>query len=300
MSPCKRCGSAQRATNGACLKCKRTKDRNRQRAIRPRQPGERGCKHVWIPDLQLKPGVPINHLYWIGMYIADKLSAGDKVILGGDVYDLPSLSTWDKRGSQAVEGRRVSADMDAGDRGLEILSGYLGDLEKYVVKGNHEKRRDRAIDEHPHLLDGVLRDFKFKENGWSEHEFLDPIELDGIRYCHFFPNSANGAVVQTRRGAPSARAQLQRQMCSSTAGHQQGLDVAVTATSSGLQRGLIAGSCYLHDEEYIGPQRLQNYWRGIILKHNVRDGNYNLCEVDLGYLESKYRRLEPADGRKVA
>lgn len=299
---CKRCGTSRKATNGACLQCKRAKDRNRARATRPRSTPakERGCKHVWIPDLQIKPGVPLNHLHWIGMYIADKLSEGDKVILAGDVYDLPSLSSYDKRGSKAVENRRVRADLDAGDAGLEILTEYLEDLERYVVLGNHEKRRDRAIDEHPHLLDGVLRDFKFKEHGWLEHEFLDPVEIDGIRYCHFFPNSASGAVTQNKRGAPSAKAQLQRQMNSSTAGHQQGLDVAVIPTINGLQRSLIAGSCYLHDEEYIGPRKLNNYWRGIILKHNVRDGNYNLCEVDLGYLESKYRRLEPANGRKVA
>lgn len=301
MSACKRCGSAQRATNGACLKCKRAKDRNRARANRPRTTTpERGRKHLFIPDLQTKPGVPLNHIYWIAMYAMDKQV--DVVRLSGDVYDLPSLSSYDKRGSKAVEGRRLSADLDAGDRALEIFAeiwtkaGYVP--EAGVTLGNHEHRLARATDESPHLLDGVVRDFAFKTHGWDVAPFLDPVEIDGIRYCHYFPQSARGTVSQTKRGAPSAHAQLQRQMCSATAGHQQGLDVAVIPTTDGLQRGLIAGSCYLHDEDYMGP--LNNYWRGIILKHNVRDGNYNLCEVDLGYLESKYRRLEPAGGRKVA
>jgi hypothetical protein len=298
--PCKRCGSRSRAANGQCRPCKRIADRNRARAARPVSMPERGRKHLFIPDLQVKPGVPLNHLYWIAQYAMDK--AVDVVVFAGDVYDLPSLSSYDKRGSKAVEGRRVAADMDAGDRAVDIIAdqwdagGFTPEV--YVTLGNHEKRRDRAIDEHPHLLDGVLRDFRFTARGWRTSEFLAPVTIDGIRYSHFFPQSANGATTQTKRGAPNAPSQIRRQLCSATAGHQQGLDVAVMPTTDGLRRGLIAGSCYLHDEDYMGP--LNNYWRGIVLKHNVRNGNYNLCEVDLGYLASKYSRLEPADGRKVA
>ena len=31
-----------------------------------------GNRHLIIPDTQCKPGVPLNHLLWLGDYIADK------------------------------------------------------------------------------------------------------------------------------------------------------------------------------------------------------------------------------------
>jgi hypothetical protein len=48
-------------------------------------------------------------------------------------------------------------------------------------------------------------------------------------------------------------------------------------------RGLIVGSFYQHDEEYKGYQG-NNHWRGCIMKHEVKDGNYCLLELSLNYL----------------
>lgn len=255
-----------------------------------------GRKHLFIPDLQVKPGVPLNHIYWIAQYAADK--DVDVVILGGDVYDMPSLSTYDKRGSKAAEGRRVVADMDAGDRAMQIFSDVWWktryEPERHVLLGNHENRLNRAMEDNPHLLDGMVRPYAFA--GWTVHDFLVPTKIDGIRYCHFFPHNSKGHVTQTKNGAPSARAQAQRQMCSATAGHQQGIDYSVHETPDGRVHGLVAGSCYLHDEPYMPTN---NYWRGVVLKHGVKDGDYNICLVPLDFLERKYKRLEPP-GKKTA
>jgi hypothetical protein len=48
-------------------------------------------------------------------------------------------------------------------------------------------------------------------------------------------------------------------------------------------RGLVAGSFYLHDEDYKGPQG-NKHWRGMLIKHAVQGGNYNLMEVDIPFL----------------
>lgn len=247
-------------------------------------------KHLYIPDPQVHKGVPINHLYWLAYFAMDK--GVDVVIHAGDHYDMPSLSMYDARGSKSAEGRRVQSDMDAGDRGLEVIAEIWAKRgfkpKKHVTLGNHENRRQRAIERDPHLLEDVLRDFKFKDFGWEVHPFLEPVTINGVRYSHFFPHNNKGQIVQTKRGAPSAHAQVQRLLCSATAGHKQGLDVSIFTAAGGLRRGLIAGSFYLHDESYM-PEN--NYWRGVILKHTVRDGNYALCEVPIAFLESKYRRF---------
>jgi transposase InsO family protein len=242
--------------------------------------------HLWVPDTQCAPGRPTKHIEWLTRYALDK---GPQVIIfAGDWWDLPSLSHWDARGSESSEGRRLQADLDAGRKPMERLleafdrEGWSPEI--HFLMGNHEQRYFKAKNAQPHLLHGDPWDWLREEV--IVHDFLEVVKLDGVAYSHFHPANAKGQVTQTRMGAPSAREQCKRLMMSATAGHQQGLDIAILPTPNGMQRGLIAGSFYLHDEEYMGP--LNHYWRGLIMKHNVRGGNYTLNEVDMDFLRRKY------------
>jgi len=263
-----------------------------------------GRRHLFIPDQQIREGVPINHLHWASMYALDK--GPDVLINSGDGADMPSLSTYEARGSKSTELKRVRKDIAAWMRGIEILCGPWAKAgwcpEKHYLLGNHEYRWFRALNERPDLLEGMFpNDDPFTSflqgYGWQVHPFLKIVTVDAIKYCHYFPHGPGGRVGQTKRGAPNALAQVQRQMSSATAGHMQGLDIAIVATDLGLRRGLIAGSFYLHKESYL--HGLDRYWTGLILKNDVRSGNYALCEVEMDWLRAKYQRLEPA-GRKVA
>lgn len=258
-------------------------------------------KVLYVPDLQLREGVPINHLLWLAYYALDK--GPNRIVWSGDIFDMPSLSSYDAKGSRSHEGRRIRKDVDAGHRGMELVhniwarEGWVPD--EHVTMGNHEYRWNRALEAEPDKLEGMFANddpYNLERYGIKVHPFLHVVELDGIRYSHFFPHNAQGNIVQDKRGAPTALAQVQRQLASATAGHQQGLSVGMMTTEKGLARGLIAGSFYLHNEPYIKGS--QNYWRGIILKHDVYRGSYGLCEVSMSFLERKYRRLEPP-GRKV-
>ena len=57
-------------------------------------------------------------------------------------------------------------------------------------------------------------------------------------------------------------------------GHQQGLDWAQRYVGGQQQFGLVAGSFYLHEENYKGPQG-NDHWQGIVVLHDVQDGQ---CE----------------------
>lgn len=253
-------------------------------------------KHLVIPDGQVKDGVPLDHWYWIGLYIAEKLP--DVIINIGDFADMPSLSSYDK-GKRQFEGRRYSKDVAAVHKALDLL--FLGlrtapeDYNPRLVLtlGNHENRITRAVDSDP-MLDGTIsiNQLKYEEYGWEVVPFLKPIIIDGIAYCHYFPRGPSGKVTQTRSGAPNASTQAKREMMSCTSGHLQGLDVAMYSTGHKIVRGIIAGSCYMHDEEYLGPQG-NKHFRGILLKHRVQNGNYDLCEVSLDYLQEKYGHMKP-------
>lgn len=254
-------------------------------------------RHLWVPDTQCRAGIPAAHLDWLSYYALDK--GPTKIIFAGDWWDFPSLSSYDKPGSKQAEGRRVKNDIDAGRRAMArvvepwLKSGWIPEI--HFLRGNHEERWYKAVNSNPAQLEGLADPFEcLREYGIHVHQFLKPVTLDGVAYAHFFPHNAKGQVTQTKNGAPSARAQVQRIMRSATAGHQQGYDVAVLPNPDGLQRGLIAGSFYLHDEEYMPDN---NYWRGLILKNDVKRGNYALCEVDMSYLQHRYGRLAPRLGR---
>ena len=76
-------------------------------------------------------------------------------------------------------------------------------------------------------------------------------------------------------------------MRSCVAGHQQGLSTHIHHTGNRTIRGIIAGSFYMHQEAYLSPQGT-NYWRGILMLHEVKNGNFGLMEVSLDYLRRKY------------
>jgi hypothetical protein len=252
--------------------------------------------HLWIPDTQIKPGVPLQHLTWISRFALDE--GPTNIVIAGDWWDFPSLSKYDKAGSKSAEGRRVRADIDAGRYALELLldpwdkAGWVPQID--FLFGNHCFRWNLAINDMPAILDGLVPDpFEFmRERGIRTHKFLELVDIDDIRYSHLVPHNSRGQVLQNKKGASSALHQLRSQLMSTTAGHCQGLDIAIMPTKDGMRRGLIAGSCYLHDEEYVGP--LNHYWRGCVLKRNIRDhGDYDLCEASLDWLQKRYRRYEP-------
>lgn len=241
--------------------------------------------HCVIPDGQVKEGVPIDHWEWIGNYIVEKRP--DVVVNLGDFWDMPSLSSYDK-GKKSFEGRRYRKDVEAGNKAMDLLMTPLVKAKFYprlvFIFGNHENRIVRTINDEP-MLDGAigLDDLEIDRWGWEKVPFLKPIEIDGILYCHYFYNPNSG-----KPYGGTCLSKLKNVGVSFTMGHQQGIDVAMRELANGkTQHGLVAGSCYQHEEEYRGPQA-NGHWNGIVFKHEVHDGQYDLMQVSIDYLRRKY------------
>lgn len=247
-----------------------------------------GSTHLVIPDTQVKSGVNTDHLEHVGRYIADR--SPDHVIMLGDWWDMPSLASYDKPGSKSFEGRRYVKDVEAGNEAMERLLKPVRKMPKrpklHFILGNHEQRILRAVNADP-KLEGAIGYHQLNLKDWDVTQFLDVKEIDGVVYSHYFPRGPSGAITQSRKGAPNAKTQLLREGQSCTAGHMQGLDVACTSSRTKVAWGIIAGSCYTHDEAYLTPQYTK-YWRGVIVKHGVKGGSYNPMFVDLDYLKTRY------------
>lgn len=255
-------------------------------------------RHVWVPDTQVKPGVPIDHIAWVGAYIAEKKP--EVIGVAGDWYDLASLNSHEEKGSAPLEGARYKDDIDSGRQAFEIFLKPIEserdrlrknkqkrwEPETFVTLGNHEIRADRAALNDPKWLGHIG-----SENCWfSDFErvpFLKIKEVDGIQYTHFFKmQNSNNAI------GGSTDNRLNKIGRSHTQGHQVGFLYGNRVFPDGSTRhSLTAGSCYLHFEDYRGPQ-CNAHFRGIIFKNEVKNGNYDIMPISLGYLCRKYEGME--------
>jgi hypothetical protein len=251
-------------------------------------------KILYIPDAQVRPQDDLGFLGAIGNYIVDKKP--DVIVNGGDFTDMPSLSSYDV-GKKAFEGRRYTDDITAANKANYALFNPLYSLQhrqkvnakklykpkRIITLGNHEERINRAVNL-DRKLEGLI---SVDDLGYQHHydevlPFLEVKVIEGIAFSHYFVTGVAG------RPASSAAAQLNKKHMSCVAGHQQGLQIATGyRADGGLITSVIAGSCYEHNEDYLGPQG-NKHWRGCLMLHEVQNGSFDLMPVSLDYLKKKY------------
>lgn len=243
-------------------------------------------KVLVLPDTQCRPGRSLRSLTWVQRFIDDKCP--DVVVHLGDHWDFPSLSSYD-RGKKSAEGKRVSADWKAGCEGVERLMAGKHKPRWVFTEGNHENRLTRHEEDNP-ALDSLPKPVQYLRGlGWDAYPFLRVVTIGGVNFSHIFPRATTGRVTaaSARNGPSTALSMIKANMASCVMGHRQGLDMAVYHAGHRTYYGLIAGSYYEGQESYLTPQ-YTNYWRGVCLLHQVRNGTFDPCFVSLNYLRSRY------------
>lgn len=252
-------------------------------------------KHLVIPDTQVKPNSPTDHLRWAGLYAAEKKP--DVIVHIGDHFDMPSLSSWDV-GKKSFEGRRYRDDIEAGIHAMEVFLQPIRDEQQRLkvnkhkqwrprmvfTLGNHENRIERAIESDP-KLDGLIgyKDLQLEEMGFEVYDFLDVVIIDQIAYAHYFTSGIMG------RPVSSARNMLSKKMMSCIMGHVQDRDIAYGRRADGTNiLGLFSGIYYQHDEDYLTPQT-NSSWRGVWMLNEVANGGCDELPVSMNYLRNKYQ-----------
>ena len=247
-----------------------------------------------IPDVQAKPGDDFTFLTNIGKFLVDKKP--DVIVCIGDFADMPSLSSYDQ-GKKSFEGRRYTKDIEAARQATQALLDPLINYNKQqrnngkkqyrprqvLTLGNHENRINRAVENDP-KLEGMLstNDLMYDVYGWEVFPFLDVVVIEGVAFSHYFVTGVAG------RPASSASAQFRKCNMSCVSGHQQGLQIHTGNRADGkLLTSVIAGSCYEHDEDYLGPQG-NKHFRGMLMLHDVEDGEFNLMSVPIKFINEKY------------
>ena len=255
-------------------------------------------KILVLPDVQSKPGNDFTFLTRIGTYMVDKKP--EIVVCIGDFADMCSLSSYDK-GKKSFEGRRFNLDVEASK---DAMCAFLAPLWEFNDKakrlkekqyhprmvmtlGNHEDRINKATN-NDSMLSGLLSVEKlgYEEDGWEVHPFLKVVVIEGVAFSHYFTTGLMG------RPASSAQAQLNKKHMSVVAGHQQGLQIASAFKADGsMISSIIAGSCYEHDELYLGAQG-NRHWRGFLVLHDVHDGTFDPMFVSLKFINERYAHVK--------
>lgn len=266
-------GSAsKKSTIGAIL------SRMEPEVVIPTVNSAEGKKILFIPDCQVKPGEDTTYLKAIGQYIVDKKP--DIIVNIGDFFDFPSLSSYDK-GKLNFEGRRLQKDIEAGKEGMKILLAPLrqhqknyrdGNSPSYQPRmvfclGNHEERLQRVPSNNSEFEGFIGYHLLELEKDWEVHDFLKPVNIQGINFVHFLANPMSG-----KPYGGSAANQLKNVGTSFCVGHKQTLEVAIQPVLDGTMRlGIIAGASYPFNEGYKGYTG-NNHFRGVVMLHDAKDG----------------------------
>ena len=251
-------------------------------------------KHFILPDVQVKPNVPLDHLSWAGEYCAEKHP--DVIVCMGDFADMESLSSYDK-GKKSFEGRRYTHDIEIAKYAMDLFLSPIRTEQERLIRnkekrwnprliltlGNHEHRINRAIEDDA-KLEGLIsiNDLGYQKAGWEVYPYLEVVSVDGIAYSHYFVSGVMG------RPVSSARMLITKHHMSCVAGHQQGRDIAYGQAADGRRiTGIISGSYYQHDEAYLTVQN-NIHWRGCWTLHEVNNGAFDEMPLSLDYLRRKY------------
>jgi hypothetical protein len=249
--------------------------------------------HLFVTDTHAHPEFNNKRADYLGKLIADVKP--DVVIHGGDSADMPSLSSYD-RGKKSFEGRRykkdVEAHLDFHDRMFHWIKKTKKKQPMFVfLEGNHEHRIAKTINLQPEM-EGVISYNDLQLNRW--YDLIVPykngtpgvINLDGVNYAHFFVSGVMGRPVAGEHGAYSL---IQKQLASCSAGHVHTADYAIRTSSDGTKiHGLVAGCYFDYDSDWAGDAN-RLYWRGLVLKKNVSDGEYDPQFISLKALKKEYQ-----------
>lgn len=255
-------------------------------------------KHLIIPDAHATPGEDLRRFEWLGEMI---MKEQPEVIVDiGDWYDMPSLCTYDE-GLMKAEGRRYVDDIEVGREAERLAFGPIIDYnnkmsrwkkKKYdpiIIRtlGNHETPRLEKFIQKNSKLEGTMttKDFISPLSDKLDirtYPFLQPVIQDDIAYSHYFTSGVMG------RPITGAHLMVRRKLISCTMGHSHTRDWAEEIKVDGTRmQGLICGSFHdpEHKSSYADEQSQGFWWSGLHIKHDVKDGDYDLESINVNRLQ---------------
>lgn len=242
-----------------------------------------------IPDSHAIPRFSNRRYDWLGHLINDLKP--DVVVDIGDWWDMESLSSYDNGSTKAWKQLSYAKDLEAGldaqERMFSIIRRQKRKMPRFIrTLGNHEDRISRAIHADPVLQGTIgLGDLQSKEYGWEQLDFLKTIDVEGVRFAHYFPTGVSGRPVS---GENPATALLTKQFKSCVQGHSHLLDYAVRTTADGNRLMGLSVGCYLEEALDWADHTAHMWYECVCYLRNVENGAYDLQIIRLDALKKAY------------
>lgn len=239
--------------------------------------------HLIIPDAHAKPEVSNRRFDWLGELILDVQP--DVIIDIGDWADMHSLCSYDK-GTKSAIGKSLKEDIevakDANKRVFGRIERYNNTRSRIKKKqykpfvlrcaGNHDERRfERLLEMHPEY-EGVFsfESLEYGKYGEQVAPFLQPTIIDNVAYSHYFYDRLNNSAIQT------GTTLLGKKHMSAVTGHLHTQWMQTSQRADGRKIYGFSCGCYLDPEnwasDWAGPQIDASWWSGLLILHDVRDG----------------------------
>lgn len=244
------------------------------------------------------PGVDNERFTWLGQFIYDQKP--DYCIDLGDGADMRSLNSYDTRYPQRIVHQNYEEDIESYNDSQERLRHPF----KYNKKkrplwigfeGNHEHRIETAIEHDPRLkgtkhglsFEHLQTDHWFDEYHRYSHSAPALCEYDGVVYGHYVSAGAYGRPLA---GKHHGAALVDKLASSVTVGHSHKFSYFHKADARPVPlNGLVAGCFKGKDESWAG-QSNQEWRRGVVVKNELENGNYDIQWVSLDALRREYSK----------
>ena len=241
--------------------------------------------HAIIPDTQILSDVNTDHLVWAAKECLERRV--EVIIFLGDFWDFESLRN---KTRMTFDGQEYKRDLLAGKIAMKRFIDVINSDSTYKPKiiftlGNHENRINKIASEDK-ALKGLMdiSDLGLEDYGIQVVDYLKPIIVDGIVYCHKFTHGKMCNDVQ------SAKLLAMKKHQSCFMGHVQHCEWHREERADGsCFYAVFAGSFYSHDMDYLGAQG-NNYSRQMWFANDVENGEFDLENFSIKRLEKKWKK----------
>lgn len=242
------------------------------------------------------PRVSNERFDWLGQFLYDLRP--DYAVDLGDGADMRSLNSYDTRKPEAIVSQNYEADIEVYNDSQERIRAPFKRAKRkrprfIGFEGNHEHRIKTALTTDPRLegqkygvsFDHLQTKLWFDE--YHEYENGAPalVSYDGVLYGHYVASGNFGSAMSTKHHGYSL---VEKLACSATVGHSHKFNYyhKADARPSPLN-GLVVG-CFKGAEETWAGQANSEWRKGLVVKREVEDGNYDLEWVSLKRLQKEY------------
>lgn len=249
--------------------------------------------HLVVPDTHSHPDHSNERFDWLSKLISDLKPS--VVVHLGDGADMASLCSYD-RGTKSFEGRTYERDIEASCDAEERLWKPLRRKKKKLpfrvrLIGNHEQRINKALEMHPELagaysMKDLQLDYYYDEVVPYFGGTPGVTRIDGVNYAHYLTSGVLGRAIS---GEHPAYSLLAKQGASCTVGHIHIRDFCQRTTVDGrVNLGLVAG---VYQDYFSGFAGLAGnlWWRGVVFKENVNNGQYDHRWISLEAIKKAYK-----------